>query len=466
MSGDVCALSAVALVSAYRDRRLSPVEVTRAILERIERLQGTYNAFCVVDAERALAQARQSEARWMRGEPAGAVDGVPVTVKDLILTKYWPTRRGSLATDADQACDEDGPPVAHLREAGAVLLGKTTTPEFGWKGVTDSPLTGVTVNPWDAERTPGGSSGGAAAAAALGLGALHLASDGGGSIRIPAAFCGLFGHKPTFGLVPVYPHSPAGNLWNQGPITRTVEDAALMLSVISAPDGRDPLAAAPGSVDFLAGAEEGVAGLRIAYSRDLGYVTVAEEVAALVDAAAAQFAEMGAVVEAVAPPFSDPTEDMITLWSTALAVALAPLDEARRALLDAPLQELAERGFSTSAVAYRRAGQACEALGRHMQRLHKEYDLFMTPQLPITAFAAGVNVPPGSGMARWWEWSPFTYPFNMTQQPAASFPCGFTAEGMPAAAQLVGARFADALVLRACRAYEWAHPFVMPPVPE
>ncbi len=464
MSDDICGLPATALVAAYRDRRLSPVEVTEAVLTRIDRLDGTCNAFCLVDPDRALADARASEARWRRGAPAGPVDGVPAAVKDLILVKGWPTLRGSRTIDPEGEWDEDGPPVARLRESGAVILGKTTTPEFGWKGVTDSALTGVTRNPWNPALTPGGSSGGAAAAAALGMGALHLATDGGGSIRIPAGFCGLFGFKPTFGLVPIHPHSPAGTLWHQGPIARTVADAALMLSVISRPDERDWRAAPPGTVDFLDAPDGGLAGLRVAYSRDLGYAEVDPEIADLADSAAARLETLGAVVEPVDPPFSDPLETMIALWSTALALAVAPLSADQRALVEPPVLDIAERGFAAGAIDYRRAEQAREALGGSMQLFHRDHDLLVTPQLPLPAFEAGVEAPPGNGMTRWWEWSPFTYPFNLTQQPAACLPCGFTAAGLPVAVQVVGPRFADATVLRLCRAYEAAHPFVMPPV--
>jgi aspartyl-tRNA(Asn)/glutamyl-tRNA(Gln) amidotransferase subunit A len=462
MHQDVCKMSATDLVTEYGGGRLSPVDVTEAVLGRIERLNGTYNAFCVVDPDQALAQARASEARWAKGEPAGLVDGVPISVKDLILAKGWPTLRGSRTIDPQQAWDEDGPPVARMREHGAIILGKTTTPEFGWKGVTDSPLTGVTVNPWDPALTPGGSSGGAAAAAALGLGALHIATDGGGSIRMPAAFCGLFGLKPTFGVVPTHPHSPAGTLWHQGPIVRTVGDAALMLTVISEPDRRDWFSVPRTVTDFGTDLESGVDGLHIAYSRNLGYADVDADVAALVDDAAAWFDRAGAVVEEADPGFTDPIDVMVTLWSVALALAIEPLTADQREMVDPPVLDIAESGFAASAVSYRQAERARDALGRHMQLFHADYDLLITPQLPITAFAAGREVPEGRAMTRWWEWSPFTYPFNLTQQPAASLPCGFTAAGLPAALQVVGARFADAMVLRACRAYEAEHPFVMP----
>ena len=455
---------AAELVARYRARELSPVEVTRAVLERIEAVGATYNAFCVLDAERALAAARESEARWAGGEPKGLVDGVPATVKDLILAKGWPTLRGSRAIDPDQAWDEDGPPVARLRAHGAVLLGKTTTPEFGWKGVTDSPLTGITRNPWDAKLTPGGSSGGAAAACALGMGTIHIATDGGGSIRIPAGFCGLFGHKPTFGTVPVHPHSPAGTLWHQGPISRSVADAALILTVISEPDARDWYALPPRGLDYRHRLDDGARGLRIAYSPTLGYAKVDPEVADVVAGAVRGFEGLGAEVEEVAHLFDDPLETMIDLWSVALALGIDGIGEARRALMDPPILEIAARGQALGAVAYRKAERAREALGQHMARFHADYDLLVTPQLPLTAFEVGHEVPPGRGMRRWWEWSPFTYPFNLTQQPAATLPCGM-AGGLPVAMQVVGAKFADATVLRACRAYEAAHPFALPPLP-
>ncbi len=463
MSNALYMLPATELVRGYRSGQFSPVEVTQAVLDRIASLDATHNAFCVIDPDAALAAARRSEARWREGQPCGPVDGVPTTVKDLILAKGWPTRRGSRTIPADQVWDTDGPPVARLREAGAVLLGKTTTPEFGWKGVTDSPLTGVTVNPWDPRRTPGGSSGGAAAAAALGMGALHVATDGGGSIRMPAAFCGMFGHKPTFGAVPVYPHSPAGTLWHQGPITRTVDDACLLLDVVAKPDPRDwqavplarPLTPARES-------QASIAGLRIAYSRTLGYAKVDPKVVAEVDKAIQWFSDQGADVTEEDPGFDDPIDTMVTLWTVALAVATNGLSPQQREVVDPPILDLAEQGRSVSALTYRQAEQARDALGRRLREFHDRYDLLVTPQLPITAFEAGHEVPVGSGMARWWEWSPFTYPFNLTQQPAASLPCGFASDGMPVAVQIVAPKFGDATILRACRAYEQAHPFPVP----
>ena len=263
MSEELLSLPATRLLELYQARELSPVEVTHAVLNRIAQLDPIINAFCVVDEESALASARGSEQRWQQGKPLGLVDGIPTTVKDLVLAKGWPTLRGSLTIDPNQPWPDDGPPVARMREHGAVIIGKTTTPEFGWKGVTDSPLTGITRNPWNTEMTPGGSSGGAAAAAALGMGPLHIATDGGGSIRIPAAFCGVFGFKATWGLVPVHPHSPALSLWHQGPITRTVADAALMQTVIARADARDWYQTTMPGIDVRANLNGGVKGWRI-----------------------------------------------------------------------------------------------------------------------------------------------------------------------------------------------------------
>src|SRR5512145_220484 len=301
---DAAMLSASDMVARFQDRSLSPVEAAEAAFARIERLNPTLNAYCFIDREGAFAAARQSEARWAKGAPLGPVDGVPTSVKDLVLAKGWPTRRGSKTTTSDPA-PEDAPSVARLRESGAVLLGKTTTPEFGWKGVCDNPLTGITRNPWDPARTPGGSSGGSAAAVAAGMGPLTIGTDGGGSIRIPCAFSGLFGIKPTFGRVPAWPLSPFGTVAHVGPMTRTVTDAALMLNVIAQPDARDWHALPYDPRDWRTGLDQGVAELRIAFSPNLGYAKVDAEVAKIVSDAVSVFAELGAKVEEKDPGFPD-----------------------------------------------------------------------------------------------------------------------------------------------------------------
>ncbi len=465
MSTELTRLSAARLIAAYRRKEISPVEVTQAVLDGIEEFDADVNAFCLVDGAGAMDAARASEARWRRGEPMGLVDGVPTTIKDLVLTAGWPTLRGSLAIDRDQDWKDDAPVTARLREHGAVLLGKTTTPEFGWKGVTDSALTGITRNPWNTGLTPGGSSGGAAAACALGLGALHVGSDGGGSIRIPAGFTGIFGLKATFGRIPAWPASPFGSIAHVGPLTRTVSDAALMLNVLAESDARDWHALPASGRDYRVGLEDGVRGLRIAFSPDLGYVEVDSEVARAVAKAAGVFAELGAQVEETPAPFESPAECFRVHWYVGAATLLARFDPAQRANMDSGLVEIATEGAACTTAEFMQAMADRAALGERMGRFHQDWDLLLTPSLPIPAFAAGAEFPESGSFARWRDWTPFTYPFNLTQQPAASVPCGFTASGAPVGLQIVAAKHADALVLRAARAFESVNPFVMPERP-
>jgi len=291
MTTDLTHTSAHGLLALYRGKAASPVEVTQAILDRIESLQPYYNAYRAVDADSALAQARASETRWLIGKPLGPLDGVPVGTKDLLNVKGFPTRKGSLAT-SDAVLAEDSPPAARLRESGAVFLGKTQTAEFGLKGLTETKLGGVTPNAWDRSYASGGSSGGAAVAVALGLGPLQVGTDGGGSIRQPAAVNGVFGFKPSFGRVAGYPHN--GTLFHIGPLTRNVTDAALLLNVIAAPDPRDWTSLpAAFEQDWTSGLEGGIKGLRIGYSRTFGYLSVDPELVAIVDAAVKKLADLG-----------------------------------------------------------------------------------------------------------------------------------------------------------------------------
>ena len=465
MIADPATLSATELIAHYRRKKLSPVEATQAVLDRIERFDGAVNAFCVVDPERALESARASEDRWRRGAPAGLVDGVPATIKDVVLTAGWPTRRGSRAVARDQPWTEDAPATARLREQGAVLIGKTTTPEFGWKAVTDSPLTGITRNPWDLAKTPGGSSGGAAAACALGLGVLHVGTDGGGSIRIPASFTGIFGLKPSFGRVPAWPLSPFGTVAHLGPMTRTVADAALMLNALALPDARDWHALPYDPRDYRIGLEDGVRGVRIAFSRNLGYAEVDPEVADMVAAAAAAFAELGAHVEEADPGLADPRAIFVAHWYAGAASILRHYGEHQRAEMDKGLVEIATEGAAIKLPDYLEAVAQRGALGQQMRAFHERFDLLLTPTLPIAAFAAGVERSDPARQERWFDWAPFSHPFNLTQQPAASVPCGFTATGLPVGLQIVGPMHADALVLRAARAFEAARPWPVPDAP-
>ncbi|WP_037574269.1 amidase [Phaeacidiphilus oryzae] len=447
------AMTATELVAAYESKELSPVEATASVLDRIEAADPVLNAYCLVEADAAMEEARRSEDRWSRGEPAGLLDGVPVSIKDLLYTRGRPTLRGSLSISAEREWAEDAPSVARMREQGAVFVGKTTTPEFGWKGVTDNPLTGITRNPWNPSTTSGGSSGGSAAAVAAGMAPLSVGTDGGGSVRIPAAFCGIFGMKPTYGRIPLYPASPFGTLAHAGPMARTVEDAALLMDVVTGPDSRDWSALESPRGGYRAAVAEALAmgslaGLRIAYAPTLAGAEVDPEVAARVEAVAGLLERLGADVETADPGFADPVEAYHTLWFSGAAKVVEQLGPEQFARLDPGLQEICREGAAKSALEYLGAVDERMALGVWMGRFHETYDLLLTPTIPIPAFEAGVEVPPGSGLRRWTGWTPFTYPFNLTQQPAATVPAGL-AGGLPVGAQLVAARHGDELVLRA-----------------
>ncbi len=457
MADDLIWYSAAELLRGYKSGVFSPVDVVQAVLNRIDAVDGKLNAFCVVDREAALDAARASEARWRKSAPQGRLDGVPTVVKDLLLTKGWPTLRGSRTSDPDGPWNDDAPGVARVREHGAVLIGKTTTPEFGWKGVTDNTLTGITRNPWDISKTPGGSSGGSSAAMAAGMGALSFGTDGGGSIRIPAGFTGIFGHKPSFGRVPAWPLSPFGTVAHVGPMTRTVEDAALMLTVIAEPDARDWHSLPYEARDYTDGLGDGIKGLKIAYSPGLGYVDVHPEIAELVRAAVGTLEELGAHVEEVDPGFEDPMPIFRTLWWSGAAIALGRLPDEKKALLDPELANVVEEGLKLSLMEHLDAVNARGALGTHMRTFMEDYDLLVTPTLPIPAFDAGLLSPAEDEHGKWTNWTPFSFPFNLTQQPASSVPCGFTKAGLPAGLHIVGRMFDDMTVLQASYAYEQAH---------
>ncbi len=457
----IASLSAAELGPLYASKDVSPVEVAKDALARIERFEPQINAFVHRDEAATLAMAEASQARWLKGEATGPLDGVPVTIKDNIAVAGWPMRRGS-AVASDAPFPDDAPATARLREAGAVFLGKTTMPEYGWKGVGDSPLTGITRNPWNIGTGPGGSSAGAASAAALNLGCIHIGTDGAGSVRIPAAFTGVVGLKPSYGRVPAWPISTMGFLAHLGPLTRTVTDTALAMQVIGQPDERDMTAMTGRPPDYVDGLKGGLRGLRVAWSPRLGLdVPVDAEIAALTSAAAQLFAELGATVEEADPGFADPIETLITLWASGAALALRDTDAGGRARMDPGLVAVAGQGERIPASAYVDALlNQRNALALCMARFHARFDLLLTPALPLPAFSVGRNTPEhGAYGDDWTRWTPFTYPFNLTQQPAISVPCGLTAAGLPAGLQIVGAFGRDALVLRAAAAFEQAKPF-------
>ena len=453
-------LSAAELSKGYAKKKFSPVEVARACLAHIASHDGAINAMCHVDEKLALEQASASEGRWSKGEALSPLDGVPLLIKDLLLVKGWATRRGSKTVDPNQAWDQDAPSVARLREAGCVFLGATTTPEFGWKGVTDSPLTGITRNPWDLSKTPGGSSGGSSAGVAAGYAPLSLGTDGGGSIRIPAGFSGIYGLKPSFGRVPAYPLSPFGTVAHVGPMTRTVEDAALMMNEIAKPDARDWTSLPYDERDYMKKLGKGVKGMKIAFSPTLGHVSVDPEVAKLVKKAVKVLESLGAEVEQVDPGFADPASCFRVLWWSGARALLGRLPEEKKALLDPALADVVAQSMEITPEDYFDAVRERGALGSQMRVFMERYDVLITPTLPGVAFDAGKLSPVDDGMGKWVNWTPFSYPFNLTQQPAASVPCGFSKAGLPAGLHIVGKMFDDRTVLRASQAYQAATQWV------
>jgi aspartyl-tRNA(Asn)/glutamyl-tRNA(Gln) amidotransferase subunit A len=465
MNGALHHLTAVELTAAYVAKRLSPVEATRAILARIDAVNPRINAFCRVDHEAALEAARASEARWSRASPLSFIDGVPAGIKDLILTRGWPTLRGSRTVDPAGPWNDDAPAAARLREAGAVLLGKTTTPEWGWKGVTDSPLNGITRNPWNGAMTPGGSSGGAAAALAAGMGPLHVGTDGGGSIRIPASFCGLVGIKAHFGRVPAWPLSPMGNVAHVGPMARTVADCAGMLDILARPDARDWTALPPPAAGWLAGLQQGIKGLRIAYSPRLGYVDhVDPEVEAAVKRAALSLADLGATVEQEDPGFADCAPLFSTHWFATARNTFGKLPAEAFRRMDPGLQAACDYAARFSIGDFLDYQQRRVGVGEAMKRFHLRYDLLVTPATALPAFEVGKVAPDRlpAGVAAsaidWTWWTPFSFPFNLTQQPAISVNCGYTRGGLPIGLQIVAPAYREDLALRAAAAYERTQP--------
>jgi aspartyl-tRNA(Asn)/glutamyl-tRNA(Gln) amidotransferase subunit A len=441
-----------ALLAAYRRKEVSPVEVVDEHLKRIDALEPQLNAFVVVDAEGARTAAAQSAERWARSEPAGDLDGVPVTVKDIVAMQGFPTGEGS-AVASDEPAKEDCPPVARMRESNAVFLGKTTTSEFGWKGMTDTPRFGITRNPWDLDHTPGGSSGGAGASLAAGIGVMAHGSDGGGSIRIPSSYCGLVGLKPTFGRVPQAPvDSPFVSLVSNGPLVRSVDDAALLLNVMSRPDVRDWHAVPHDPRDWRVGINDGIGDLRIAYTDTYGGATTDPEVAQscrqvvdLLSDAGASVTEVGAVIDPLRPGLEG-------YWKAGFGARLASIPSDRWEDLDPGFRELAQEGMAFDVHQMSAANGVRAQLVEAMKRFHQDYDILLTPTMPTLPPPVDV-VYHSAGFDRWDHAVPFTVPFNYSGQPAASIPAGVAGSpSLPVGLQVVAAHFREDLVLRAARA--------------
>ena len=458
---DLASLPALELAGLIRNKVVSPVEVIDAVLARIDELNPRVNAYCTVTAEDAREAASAAEVAVMTGEPLPPLHGVPFSAKDLVFTRRVLTTGGSRLF-ADHVPEEDAVAVERLKGAGAILIGKTNTPELGHKGVTDNPLFGVTRNPWNLELTPGGSSGGAAAAVAAGLGPLAIGTDGGGSIRIPASFCGIYGLKPTFGRVPF---SPAfrGLLGMSvtGPMTRTVRDTALMLDVMTDPDDRDrhSLPADAGG-SYLAACDSGIAGLSVAWSPDLGHARVDPHVEDLCRQAAERFESLGCHVEVVTPSWEDP-EDIFRVTAAAEVHAAWGETMAEEERLDRSFVALLRFGRTIDIESYLRARHRREDFWTDAQRFLARFDLLITPTVAVPPFAAdrpGVKEIAGHAVSPL-GWLAFTFPFNLTGQPAATVPVGFTPAGLPVGLQIVGRRHGERAVLAASAAFEAAAPW-------
>ena len=456
MSGDIAFLSATELLELYRTKELSPLEVMVETLRRLERYEAAVNAFVLYDPDSAIAEARASEARWQKREPKGLLDGIPVAIKDTQLTRGWPRRVGSKTIDPNQNWTEDAPSTARLRTQGAVFFGKTTTPEFGWKPVTDSPLTGITRNPWNLERTPGGSSGGSAAAVLMGVCPLAVGTDAGGSIRIPASFCGVFGLKPTFGKVAVYPPSAFGDVSHAGPMSRSVGDAALMFDAMKGPDPRDWYSLPDDGIAYRDRVRQGsLKGTRVALSPTLGYHEPAPAVRDAVERAGCSFAELGATVEPADPFTESPWPIFEILARAGMWALLRSLPPEKVPLMDPGLVELCRSGEAVTQQQYVDAIGKRVALGEALNRFFERYDLILSPTMPIPAAYAEPRGDGAPDPTNYRDWLTYTWAFNLTKNPSASI-CGGFADGLPLGLMVTGPLYDDVSVLQACRAYEEA----------
>ena len=453
-------MPAVELAEMIRTKKISAVESMRALLERIAALEPKVNAFAYLGAEQAMDGARKADAELMRGARIGRLHGVPVTIKDLLFTKDMPTQRGSKIFAGDRPA-EDTPIVPRLQDEGAIVVGKTTTSEFGWTGVSRSPLTGITSNPWKLGYNAGASSAGAGAAAAAGYGPLHQGSDGAGSIRMPSHFCGVFGLKPSFGRVPYYPVGVGDLTSHIGPMTRTVADGALMLEVMAGPHYLDYTTLEAGPANYLARLRDGVKGKRIAFSPDLGVARVDPEVAALVKKAVARFAELGAIVEEVQTPWAKEGPELIRFFWSAHLTRLARYLPQWEQAMDPGLVACIKDSENVSIARYQEMRERKMDYVAAIHRWFQDWDLLLTPSVSVAAFPAERLMPEHwpSHPWDWVMWAEFSYPFNMSWNPAASVPCGFTPTGLPVGLQIVGRRFDDLGVLQASAAFEEIQPW-------
>lgn len=456
-------LTVAQLGTAMREAALSPVALTEAVLERAEKLQRVLNPFALIDAAGARYQAEASASRHRAGAPLSLLDGVPVAIKDNVKQKGFACRHGSLMFRDAKPETEDAPLVARLREAGAILWARTTMPDIGWKALCDSPLYGLTGNPFDPQLTPGGSSGGAAVSVAANCGPLASGGDAGGSVRVPAAWCGLFGIKTTHGRLPWLHDSSTATLVAHGPLAKSVLCSAIYLGIVCRDDTRDALTQALKVPDFVGACGAGVSGMRIALSRRLNFADAGRDAACL-DEAAKVLRDAGATLIEAEPPLWNAEGAFATMWSAAHAAGMADLATDDLARADPGLLACARRGWRTDSSTDRLAQAEANRLMRALMAFMAEYDLMLCPMMPIAPFrsAHGFDTPDAAAYPNWWDWTPFTWPFNLTRSPAASVPWGVACDGLPRAVQLVAPHFREDSIYRAAAVLERAMPRPVP----
>jgi aspartyl-tRNA(Asn)/glutamyl-tRNA(Gln) amidotransferase subunit A len=451
-------MSAMEMRRRIAKREISPVELTRRALDKAQATQDSLNAFFVLLPDEAMAAARCAEDAVMKGAPLGLLHGLPFSAKDLMAVKGVRYASGS-RTMADNVAAVDAPAVERAKAAGAVLIGKTTTSEFGCKPVGDSPLTGVTRHPWNLAKTPGGSSAGAAASVAAGITPFALGTDGGGSIRIPCALTGLAGIKGQFGRVPVWPTSATPTLAHVGPLARSVTDAALLFTAIAGHDTRDPFGVAGPVPDVLGASLASVAGLRIAYSATLGYARPDPEVVDITRRAARAFEDLGCHVEEIDTVFAtDPADLWTAEFYAGVGIRLRSFMEQQRDLLDPAVADVLEPALRQEMRSYYASVFERYALREHARNFFERFDILLSPVLPVTSLDVGVNIPAALIDRNLVSWVFYTYPFNLTGQPAASVCAGIAKDGMPVGLQVVGRSHCEADVVRAAAAFERTQP--------
>jgi aspartyl-tRNA(Asn)/glutamyl-tRNA(Gln) amidotransferase subunit A len=453
-------MPATEMIAQIRSKALSPVEIVQGVLERIAALEPQVNAFAHLKPDHVLAAARVAETRVMQGGELPALLGVPVTIKEHLAVRDMPNASGSaLRRDVDT---EDNPVVTRLRDAGAIILGKTTMSEFGWKGVSESPLHGITHNPWKRGYNAGASSSGAAAAAAVGFGPLHQGSDGAGSIRMPAHFSGVYGIKPSYGRVPLTDIRTGDHIVHLGPITRTVADASVMLKIMAGPHPGDPSSLECQPADYPALLRRAPRELRIAFSPDLGHARVDREVAELVAKAVAAFeTDLGLPVEEVTPKWGPRGPEIENFLWPAHQTHHIERVSASKEQMDQGLVACVEASLSITLPEYHQALAWKHAYISEIHRFFSDWDFLLTPAVSVAAFPADRLQPAHWPQHPWnWlSWAPFSYPFNLSWNPAASVPCGFTSAGLPVGLQIAGRRFDDLGVLQLSAAFETVRPW-------